>query len=96
MSPYSLTYKRSVHIVGHDWGAVVASAIAVQAPSRVLSLSMLAVPHAFLNAVIASPRQVLSSWYMLFFQVPIFPIAWLANFNGSSWLWSVWSPDLSK
>jgi pimeloyl-ACP methyl ester carboxylesterase len=63
-----------VHLVGHDWGAFVAWYIAQQFPDRLHSLTALSVPHpaAFLKAV-ATSRQALASWYMLFFQLPWAP-----------------------
>ncbi len=63
-----------VHVVGHDWGAVVAWGIATERPEKVASLTTLSVPHgrAFLRSMVTS-RQVLHSWYMLFFQLPWLP-----------------------
>ena len=63
-----------VHLVGHDWGAAVAWAFALNHPHRLASLSALSVPHpaAFLRAMISS-RQGLSSWYMYTFQLPGLP-----------------------
>lgn len=63
-----------VHLVGHDWGAAVAWYVAQAAPDRLHTLTALSVPHpaAFLKAV-ATSRQALSSWYMLFFQLPWLP-----------------------
>ena len=62
------------HVVGHDWGAVVAWYLAVHHPDRVSSLTALSVPHtgAFLKAMATGP-QLLHSWYMLFFQIPRLP-----------------------
>lgn len=63
-----------VHLVGHDWGAVVAWLLAAQRPELVTSLTALSVPHpaAFLRAVVSS-RQALASWYMAAFQLPWLP-----------------------
>jgi pimeloyl-ACP methyl ester carboxylesterase len=63
-----------VHLVGHDWGAAVAWAVAAEAPERLASLTALSVPHptAFTRAVLTS-SQALRSWYMLFFQLPWLP-----------------------
>ena len=33
------------HIVGHDWGAIIAWAVAVAAPARIISASPVSVPH---------------------------------------------------
>lgn len=61
-------------LVGHDWGAVVAWAVAGRHPDRVTSLTVLSVPHphAVRDAVLHS-TQLLRSWYMLAFQVPLLP-----------------------
>jgi pimeloyl-ACP methyl ester carboxylesterase len=63
-----------VHLVGHDWGAALAWAVAAEHPERLASLSALSVPHpgAFLDALLTS-RQFLSSWYMYWFQLPRLP-----------------------
>jgi pimeloyl-ACP methyl ester carboxylesterase len=62
-----------VHVVGHDWGAAVAWALASRHPERVRTLTTVSVPHprAFKWAL---PRgQFLRSWYMLVFQLPLLP-----------------------
>lgn len=53
------------HLVGHDWGAVVAWAMAARHPERLSSLTAISVPHpaAYLSAVL-SGRQLLHSWYI--------------------------------
>lgn len=61
------------HVLGHDWGAAVAWQLAGRHAERILTASILSVPHprAFLAAI---PRgQLLKSWYMLFFQLPWLP-----------------------
>ncbi len=62
------------HVVGHDWGAAAAWAVAADAPERLLSLTALSVPHpaAMIRAALTS-TQALKSWYMLFFQLPWLP-----------------------
>ncbi|MGH9306211.1 MAG: alpha/beta fold hydrolase, partial [Acidimicrobiales bacterium] len=62
------------HIVGHDWGAIVAWALAAERPDRVASLVTLSVPHpgAFVRSLVSSP-QLMKSWYMLAFQLPKVP-----------------------
>ncbi len=71
---------RRVHLVGHDWGAAVAWYVAQRFPDRLHTLTALSVPHpaAFLKAV-GTSRQALSSWYMLFFQLPWIPERFLLN-----------------
>ena len=53
------------HVVGHDWGAGVAWAMALMAPERVEKLVVLSVGH---PAVPRSLAQREKSWYMLLFQ----------------------------
>jgi pimeloyl-ACP methyl ester carboxylesterase len=73
-----------VHLVGHDWGAAVAWAVAAQRPDLLRSLTALSVPHpgAFLRALVTS-SQGLKSRYMLFFQLPWLPERQLTS--GKSW-----------
>jgi epoxide hydrolase 4 len=65
--------ERTAVVVGHDWGAIVAWIAAMRYPERVRRLAILNVPHParFLHGL-SSPRQLLRSSYMFFFQ-----IAWL-------------------
>ncbi|QDQ93866.1 alpha/beta fold hydrolase [Rhodococcus sp. WB9] len=62
------------HVVGHDWGAVVAWGLAAERPDRVRTLTALSVPHpaAFVRAMLTS-GQILKSWYMFAFQLPWIP-----------------------
>lgn len=62
-----------VHLVGHDWGAVVAWAVAMEHPEKLATLTAISVPHpsAFLKAM---PKgQLKDSWYMAAFNVPFAP-----------------------
>ena len=63
-----------VHLVGHDWGAAAAWAVAAEHGDRLATLTALSVPHpaAFLKALVTS-RQGLMSWYMYLFQLPWLP-----------------------
>ena len=56
------------HVIGHDWGAAVAWALAALAPERVDHLVALSVGHptAFRGAGLPQREK---SWYMLLFQV---------------------------
>ena len=62
-------------LAGHDWGAAVAWAIALQYPQRLRKLAILNVPHplVFLRNINRNPRQMLRSWYIAFFQLPRIP-----------------------
>jgi pimeloyl-ACP methyl ester carboxylesterase len=63
-------------IVGHDWGAGVAWAVAQKRPDRVSRLAVLQVPIAAAWRANMSFKQLLRSWYMFFFQIPGVP-EWL-------------------
>ena len=57
---------RAAHLVGHDWGGLVAWAAAAQLPERVLSLLVLSTPHprALAAAVRDDPDQQVRSSYV--------------------------------
>jgi pimeloyl-ACP methyl ester carboxylesterase len=60
-------------IVGHDWGASVAWAMAQKYPQHVSKLAVLQVPPAAAWRANMTLRQLLRSWYMFFFQLPRIP-----------------------
>jgi pimeloyl-ACP methyl ester carboxylesterase len=66
--------EQTASVVGHDWGAMVAWIAAMRYPGRVRRLAILNVPHParFLDALL-SPRQLLRSSYIFFFQIPRLP-----------------------
>ena len=72
--------RSPVHLVGHDWGSVIAWTVASRRPDLIRSLTAVSVPHpaAFLRAFVTS-AQLLRSWYMLVFQFPWIPEFLLSN-----------------
>ena len=66
--------EESAYLAGHDWGAAVAWATAMTHPALVRRLAILNVPHPrrFLQGL-RTPRQLLKSWYVFFFQLPELP-----------------------
>ncbi len=60
-------------IIGHDWGAGVAWAIAQKYPKYVSKLAALQVPPAAAWRANITLRQLRRSWYMFFFQLPRIP-----------------------
>ncbi|MFC3500776.1 alpha/beta fold hydrolase [Micromonospora krabiensis] len=62
----------AAHVVGHDWGAVVAWGLAAQHPARVRTLTAVSVPHpaAFVYALNHDVRQKARSSYMALFRQP--------------------------
>jgi pimeloyl-ACP methyl ester carboxylesterase len=70
--------EREAAIVGHDWGAGVAWAVAQRNPEYVWKLVAMQVPPMKAWRDNMTFRQALSSWYMLFFQLPRLP-EWLMS-----------------
>jgi pimeloyl-ACP methyl ester carboxylesterase len=68
----ALGHQRAI-VIGHDWGGMVAWATALIRPDRVERLCVMNCPHprSFLEHIRSSPRQMIRSWYILFFQVPL-------------------------
>lgn len=66
--------RKSAIVVGHDWGAVVAWAVAQMHPSVVSRLAILNVPHPLaMMRGLRRAAQLKKSWYMFFFQLPRIP-----------------------
>jgi pimeloyl-ACP methyl ester carboxylesterase len=63
------------HLVGHDWGGIVAWSFAATLPQRLDKLVILNAPHpdALLPYALRSPLQLLRSSYAAFFQLPWLP-----------------------
>src|SRR5580704_17398686 len=75
--------REKVFLAGHDWCAAVAWNAAMRYPGRIEKLAILNVPHpAVMRRFLrTSPRQMLRSWYILFFQIPGLP-EFLLSRNG--------------
>jgi pimeloyl-ACP methyl ester carboxylesterase len=91
---------KQAHLIGHDWGAVIGYLAAALAPQRFLSLATLSVPHPgrFLReAVIHRPRQLISSSYILYFQLRGIAERKIErdDFAFLEALWRKWSPGWS-
>lgn len=72
-----------VHLVGHDWGGAIAYEVAAYYPDRVRTLSIVNAPHPEVMARrVWQPRQLLRSWYMLFFQLPWIPERYVSRQRG--------------
>jgi pimeloyl-ACP methyl ester carboxylesterase len=86
----------SVHLVGHDWGATVAYAVAMLAPERLLSLTTVAVPHPgrMFAVAAADPEQIGLYDYTQLFQTPD-AIAAIQQDDHAylQMLWRRWSPN---
>jgi pimeloyl-ACP methyl ester carboxylesterase len=60
-------------IVGHDWGAAVAWAVAERHPEAVWKLCAMQVPPVSVWRRNQTFKQFLASWYIFFFQIPALP-----------------------
>ena len=72
--------ERAAAVVGHDWGGVVAWWMGIAHPERTERLVILNAPHPSRGVMKAAirkrPRQLLMSWYVFAFQLPLLP-EWL-------------------
>ena len=88
-------------VIGHDWGALAATGLAAMPDSPFAKAVIMSVPPpaAFRpfgriadrgSLIRRLPRQLLRSWYIMYFQLPWFPE------RSASWivprLWRRWSP----
>lgn len=85
----------SAHVVGHDWGAAVAWALALRAPELVERLAVMAVGHPLTFAGAGLPQRE-KSWYMLLFLFPDIAEQWLSDNNWANL--RTWSqhPDIDQ
>lgn len=72
-----------VYLAGHDWGAMVAWAVALLAPQRLHHMAILNVPHPYVSRhhLLTDPRQMARSFYALYFQLPWLPEASMRAFD---------------
>ena len=89
------------HVVGHDWGGIVAWALGAWHPERVRTLTVLSVPHpAAMTKALVTSDQALRSYYMGLFQLPVLPERLLLAGDGAALrrvlLTSGLSPELSE
>lgn len=62
------------HVIGHDWGGLVAWGLGALHAHRLASLTSLSTPHgSAMAASFVSSTQLLRSWYMAAFQLPRLP-----------------------
>ncbi len=80
----ALGHERMV-LVGHDWGGMIAWAFAYTYPELLESLIVMNIPHpAKFAEGLRTPQQLLKSWYIAAFQLPLLPE--LALQAGDYWL----------
>jgi pimeloyl-ACP methyl ester carboxylesterase len=85
-----------VHLVGHDWGAIIGFLACALHPEHFRSYCAIAVPHfqALEQGIRHYPVQLRNSWYTLFFQLRGVADAVLRarDFAFIEKLWRDWSP----
>ena len=68
--------EERAHVVGHDWGGGIAWHMGMYYPERINKLAVINAPHpATFERELRKVRQLLLSWYILFFQMPLLPEA---------------------
>jgi len=96
--------RERASIIGHDWGAAIAWGTAFLEPQVVERLTVMNCPHpaVMARALLTNPRQLLRSWYMFAFQIPLLPQLLLSRdraaavaraLRGGSTIRSVWTDE---
>jgi pimeloyl-ACP methyl ester carboxylesterase len=61
-------------LIAHDWGGFLAWIVAMKHPRLIHRMVILNMPHpAIFMRELRRPAQLLKSWYILFFQIPLLP-----------------------
>jgi len=81
---------QKARLVGHDWGALVAWTVALNHPERLEKLAILNVPHpnVMKRFILKDKEQRKKSWYVFFFQIPLF-VEWVLsrdNYRNMAWM----------
>jgi pimeloyl-ACP methyl ester carboxylesterase len=76
--------ERKAHVLGHEWGGIVAAEVALSHPDRVDRLILVNGPPAITlgRAINHSWRQRVRSSYVLFYRIPRLPEWWLTALHG--------------
>jgi pimeloyl-ACP methyl ester carboxylesterase len=85
---------RPIHLVGQDWGAIIAYAVLAAYPELIDRAVVMAVPHPEkVRASMLDPKHVQRSFHWWFFQLPDLPEKALAanDFAFIDYLWKIWS-----
>jgi pimeloyl-ACP methyl ester carboxylesterase len=83
-----------VHLVGQDWGAIIAYAVLAAYPELVHRAVVMPVPHpAKVAASMVDPKHVHRSFHWWFFQLPDLPEKALAkdDYAFIEYLWTYWT-----
>jgi pimeloyl-ACP methyl ester carboxylesterase len=81
------------HVVGHDWGGVVAWWTAMLRPEIVDHLAVVNAPHPVgYERALRTAAQLRRSWYVLAFQVPLLP-EWILGRHDGATLREIFAKD---
>ncbi len=89
---------KQFHLIGHDWGGVVAWVLAAQHAARLHTVSVLSTPHvdAFLEAIKVDPEQKKKSMYVGLFRLPFHIAEFLILRDNANRLKSAYRGQLSS
>lgn len=95
----ALSPERPVHLVGHDWGAMITYEAIATSPHRFASAIAMSVPYelSMFGSLARDPSQRRRSWYIFFFLLPRIP-EWVVRRRDFSFiddLWRRWSPGFA-
>jgi len=89
-----LSGSKPVHLVGQDWGAIIAYAVLAAYPELISRAVVMAVPHpGQVTESLVNPKHIHRSFHWWFFQLPDLPEkAILANDQAFiDYLWAYWT-----
>ena len=68
-------FGETAHVVGHDWGGLVAWDVGARRPEVADTISVLNAAHlgALVRELTSNPEQIRRSWYAFYFQLPWLP-----------------------
>lgn len=90
----TLSPGEPVHLVGHDWGAIISYAVLAAFPELVRRAVVMAVPHpAEVARSILDPKHIHRSFHWWFFQLADLPEAAVArdDYAFIDYLWTYWT-----
>jgi pimeloyl-ACP methyl ester carboxylesterase len=89
---------KSTTLIAHDWGALVAWHFLSRKIRPIERAVIMNVPHPMLyrRTLRSHPRQILRSWYVMFFTIPWLPETMLRAFNGKMLARSISSMAIDK
>ena len=88
--------EEKCHLIGHDWGALVAYMVAHEKPDLLKSLTALSIPYNvnLQRVLVRCPSYAINAWYVTFFQLKWFADWWVMrnDLKFIDLLYRLWSP----